>query len=101
MVRHMLFVAYTEEVRKKGAEEATEAIRKIFTEMPGNVPGLRKAEYGQNISGGKYDACLYSEFDKPEDIPAYRLHPLHKKLEKMADAWVESNAIVDYIVEEP
>jgi len=96
----MLFVAYTEEVREKGAEEATEAISGIFAEMPGKVPGLRKAEYGKNISGGKYDACLYSEFDKPEDIPAYRLHPLHVKLANLADAWVESNACVDYIVED-
>jgi len=96
----MLFITYTDEVRQNRADEATAALKQTFSNMAGKIPGLRKAEFGKNIAGGRYDACLYCEFDKPEDIPAYRLHPLHSALEEMANSWVKSNACVDYIVDE-
>lgn len=97
MVRHMLFLRYTDEIRAGRMDEATQAMRESFSGMVGKIPGLVTAEIGENIAGGPYDVCLYCEFEKPENIQAYKVHPLHLAHNEMAKDWIGERACVDYI----
>ncbi len=64
----------------------------------GKVPELNAMEVGLNLSTkeASYDMVLTSEFDTPEALDAYRIHPEHEKvLALLMEVYCET-AVVDY-----
>ena len=74
MVRHIVLYTPKEGVDK---DAAVVLIASKLEPLVGQIPGLRKLEVRRCFAGSDY--ALYSEFDRPEDVPAYRAHPLHQE----------------------
>ena len=98
MVRHILFLTFTDQIREEKADETIAFMQNAFDDMVGKIPGLRLAEIGKNFAGGPYDIVLYSEFDSPEALAVYQEHPLHLALKYQAKDWIAGRALVDYEV---
>lgn len=45
--------------------------------LVGKIPGLIKAEIGENFADSDCDFVFYAEFERMENIPAFQVHPLH------------------------
>ena len=93
MVKHI--VVYT---RKEGVDK-DEAVRLIASKLEplvGKIPGLLKMEIRRCYQGMDY--ALYSEFEKAEDVPAYRAHPLHKEAKKHFHHLLDTRVSADYEV---
>lgn len=77
MVRHIVLYNLKDGVDK---DAAVELIASCLEPLVGRIPGLRKMEIRRCFAGSDY--ALYSEFDRAEDVPAYRAHPLHLAAKK-------------------
>ena len=77
MVKHIVIYTLKEGVDK---DAAVALIASVLEPLVGRIPGLRKMEIRRCFAGMDY--ALYSEFDNPEDVPAYRAHPLHQEAKK-------------------
>jgi len=90
---------FTDKVTEENRKEIIKKMKDSVSNMNGKIPGLLRAELGENLSGGPHDIVLYSEFERIEDIPAYRNHPLHVVHQKMTKNWVCNRVWADYMVE--
>ena len=77
MVKHIVLYTFKEGVNK---EEAVSIIANQLEPLVGKIPGLQHMEIRLAFNGMDY--ALYSEFERPEDVPAYRAHPLHQEAKK-------------------
>jgi len=93
MVKHI--VVYT---RKEGydKDEAVAFIASRLEPLVGKIPGLLKMEVRSCYAGCDY--ALYSEFERPEDVPAYRNHPLHQEAKSCFHHLLENRYSADYEV---
>ena len=60
----------------------------------GQIPGLLKMEVRRCFSGMDY--ALYSEFERAEDVPAYRAHPLHQEAKTRFHHLLATRVAADY-----
>ena len=74
MVKHIVVYTLKEGVDK---DEAVKLIASRLEPLVGQIPGLLKMEVRRCYQGMDY--ALYSEFERAEDVPAYRSHPLHQE----------------------
>lgn len=74
MVKHIVVYTLKEGVDK---DAAVKLIASKLEPLVGQIPGLRHMEVRRCYQGMDY--ALYSEFEKAEDVPAYRAHPLHQE----------------------
>lgn len=74
MVKHIVLYTLKEGVDK---DAAVALIASKLEPLVGKIPGLLKMEIRRCFAGMDY--ALYSEFEKAEDVPAYRAHPLHQE----------------------
>lgn len=74
MVKHIVVYTLKEGYDK---DEAVALIASKLEPLVGQIPGLRKMEIRRCYAGMDY--ALYSEFEKAEDVSAYRAHPLHQE----------------------
>ncbi len=88
MVKHI--VVYT---LKEGVDK-DEAVRMIASHLVGRIPGLLKLEVRRCFAGMDY--ALYSEFEKPEDVAAYRAHPLHLEAKTHFSHLLDTRKSADY-----
>ena len=93
MVKHIVLYTFKEGVNK---EEAILVIRNALTPLVGQIPGLRHLEVNLTFQGMDY--ALYSEFENPEDVPAYRAHPLHQEAKSHFHHLLETRFSADYEV---
>lgn len=77
MVRHIVLYTLKEGVDK---DEAVKLIASVLEPLAGQIPGLLKLQIRRCFAGCDY--ALYSEFAQPQDVPAYRAHPLHQEAKK-------------------
>ena len=68
----------------------------VLEPLVGQIPGLLKMEIRRCYQGMDY--ALYSEFEKAEDVPAYRAHPLHQEAKKHFFHLLDSRVAADYDV---
>ena len=93
MVRHI--VLYT----LKAGVDKDPAVRMIASHLEplvGRIPGLLKMEVKRCFAGCDY--ALYSEFERPEDVPAYRAHPLHQEAKTHFHHLLATRLSADYEV---
>ena len=93
MVKHIVLYTLKEDVNK---EEAVKLIGSVLEPLVGRIPGLLHMEIRQAFQGMDY--ALYSEFEKPEDVPAYRAHPLHQEAKKHFHHLLDQRCSADYEV---
>jgi len=62
--------------------------------LVGQIPGLLKMEVRRCFGGCDY--ALYSEFERAEDIPAYRAHPLHQAAKSHFHHMLEKRMAADF-----
>ena len=93
MVKHIVVYTLKEGVDK---DEAVKLITSKLEPLVGQIPGLLKMEVRRCFAGMDY--ALYSEFEKPEDVPAYRAHPLHQEAKKHFHHFLDQRYSADYEV---
>ena len=93
MVKHI--VLYT---LKDGVDEdaAVKLIASKLEPLVGQIPGLKHLEIRRGFNGMDY--ALYSEFEKKEDVPAYRTHPLHQEAKAHFHHLLQTRVVIDYEV---
>ena len=93
MVKHIVVYTLKEDVNK---DEAGALIASVLEPLVGKIPGLRHMEIRRCYSGMDY--ALYSEFEKAEDVPAYRAHPLHQEAKSHFHHFLATRVSADYEV---
>lgn len=93
MVKHIVLYTLKEGVDK---DEAVRMIASHLEPLVGKIPGLRHMEIRRCYAGMDY--ALYSEFDRPEDVPAYRAHPLHQEAKSHFHHLLQTRVSADYQV---
>ncbi len=93
MVKHIVVYTLKEGVDK---DAAVELIASKLEPLVGRIPGLMKMEVRRCFAGCDY--ALYSEFERPEDVPAYRAHPLHQEAKGHFHHLLDTRISADYIV---
>ena len=91
MVKHI--VVYT----LKAGVDKDAAVRLIASKLEplvGQIPGLLHMEVRRCFAGADY--ALYSEFEKPEDVTAYRAHPLHQEAKSHIHHFLDNRVSADY-----
>lgn len=93
MVKHIVVYTIKEEFDK---DEAAKLIASKLEPLVGQIPGLLKMEVRRCFAGMDY--ALYSEFEKPEDVKAYRAHPLHQEAKSHFHHMLATRVSADYEV---
>ena len=93
MVKHIVVYTLKEGVDK---DAAVQIVRENLEPLVGKIPGLLKMEVRRCFAGVDY--ALYSEFEKPEDVAAYRAHPLHQEAKSHFHHFLDTRVSADYIV---
>lgn len=93
MVKHIVVYTIKEEFDK---DEAVKLIASKLEPLAGQIPGLLKMEVRRCFAGMDY--ALYSEFEKPEDVKAYRAHPLHQEAKSHFHHMLATRVSADYEV---
>lgn len=93
MVKHIVVYTLKEGVDK---DAAVALIASQLEPLVGQIPGLRHLEIRRCFAGMDY--VLYSEFDRPEDVPAYRAHPLHQQAKSHFHHLLDQRYSADYEV---
>ncbi len=93
MVKHI--VLYT---LKDGADKdaAVKFIASTLEPLVGRIPGLQQLEVRRAYQGMDY--ALYSQFDTPESLAAYAVHPLHLAAKEQFHHLIATRVAADYIV---
>ena len=93
MVKHIVVYTLKEGVDK---DEAVNLIASKLEPLVDKIPGLLKMEVRRCYAGMDY--ALYSEFERCEDVPAYRAHPLHQEAKSHFHHLLEKRFSADYEV---
>ena len=93
MVKHIVLYTLKEGVDK---DAAVALVASKLEPLVGRIPGLVKMEVRRCFNGMDY--ALYSEFEKPEDVPAYRAHPLHQEAKTHFHHLLQTRVAADYEV---
>ena len=91
MVKHIVVYTLKEGVDK---DAAVKLIASKLEPLVGQIPGLKKMEIRRCYQGMDY--VLYSEFACPEDVPAYRAHPLHQEAKSHFHHLLDQRFSADY-----
>ena len=91
MVKHIVLYTLKPGVDKKSA---VELIAASLEPLVGKIPGLRHMEVRPAYQGMDY--ALYSEFDSPEALAAYREHPLHLQAKENFHHMLDKRVSADY-----
>lgn len=93
MVKHIVLYTLKEGVDKNAA---VALIASKLEPLVGQIPGLIRMEVRRCFAGCDY--ALYSEFEKAEDVPAYRAHPLHQEAKSHFHHFLATRLSADYEV---
>ena len=93
MVKHIVVYTLKEGVDK---DAAVQIVRENLEPLVGKIPGLLKMEVRRCFAGMDY--ALYSEFEKKEDVKAYRAHPLHQEAKSHFHHMLDTRVSADYEV---
>jgi len=91
MVKHIVLYTLKEGVDKTAA---VALIASKLEPLVGLIPGLKHMEVRRCYQGCDY--ALYSEFEKKEDVPAYRAHPLHQEAKSHFHHLLDTRFSADY-----
>ncbi len=94
MVRHI--VMWKLEDQTADVKKANMAkMKEMLENLVGKIEGLECMEVNPNIKEGGYDLCLYSEFKDEQALDNYRVHPLHKEVQKFVHSVICERGFCD------
>ena len=93
MVKHIVLFNVKEGEDK---DQVAAIASKVLEPLVGQIPGLLKMEVRRCYAGMDY--ALYSEFARPEDVPAYRANPLHQEAKTYFHHLLATRVSADYEV---
>ena len=93
MVKHIVVYTIKEGFDK---DEAVKLIASKLEPLVGQIPGLLKMEVRRCFAGMDY--ALYSEFENPGDVKAYRAYPLHQEAKSHFHHMLQTRVSADYEV---
>ncbi|MBN1599452.1 MAG: Dabb family protein [Bacteroidales bacterium] len=95
MIKHIVSFKITNNANKK---ENTLLLKDKLDNLKNKIPELLYLETGINISDrpAAFDLLLVTHFNSPEDLEAYRIHPLHQELVGFLNQIKEDIVVVDY-----
>ena len=93
MVKHIVVYTLKDGFDK---DESVQLIASKLEPLVGKIPGLLKMEVRRCYAGVDY--ALYSEFEKAEDVPAYRAHPLHQEAKQHFHHMLDKRFSADFEV---
>lgn len=99
MLTHIVMWKIRDEVDGKPKDEVCREIRQLLEALPAKIPLIKRFDVGINAipSDASDDLVLVSEFDSPEDLKSYAVHPEHLRVaEVIGRAKLTRNA-VDYL----
>ena len=91
MTKHIVLYTLKEELDK---EAAVALIASKLEPLVGQIPGLLHMEVRRCFNGMDY--ALYSEFESPEALKAYQIHPLHLEAKTHFHHMLETRCAADY-----
>jgi len=100
MLKHIVMWKIRDEVDGKPKAEVCREIKEMLEALPGKISCIKKLEVGINAlpSDASDDLVLITEFDSPEDLKIYAVHPDHLAVaDVIGKAKLTRNA-VDYLV---
>ena len=93
MVKHIVLYTLKEGLDK---DASVALIASKLEPLVGKIPGLRHMEVRRCYNGMDY--ALYSEFERAEDVPLYRAHPLHQEAKSHFHHLLDQRFSADYEV---
>lgn len=99
MLTHIVMWKIRDDVDGKPKSEVCRELKELLEALPAKIPLIQRLEVGINAlpSDASDDLVLVSEFDSPEDLQAYAVHPEHVRVaEVIGRARLTRNA-VDYL----
>ncbi|MFZ4221310.1 Dabb family protein [Enterobacter ludwigii] len=96
MIRHLLFITFTE----AASAVQVDAVRRAFLDMPRRVTGVIRVEWGMNDSPeGKnagYTHCVLMTFTGEAARRRYLPHPAHAALKTMLSPLLREIIVLDF-----
>lgn len=74
MIRHVVMFTW----KAEATEEQKAAVPAGLSKLPGQIPVIKRYEYGAGINPGNRDFVLVADFASHEDFVTYRDHPEHQ-----------------------
>ncbi len=93
MVKHIVVYKLKEGVDQ---QEAVKIIASVLEPLVGKIPGLLHLEIRACFQGVDY--ALYSEFESPQALADYAVHPLHLEAKTHFHHFIETRTAADYEV---
>ncbi len=73
--------------------------KQLLDGLPPLIPEIRRFDVGVNVvdSPRSYDLVLVSEFDDPDALQRYQVHPVHAEVQSYLRDNADAVAVVDYV----
>lgn len=91
MVKHIVLYTLKEGVDK---DDAVRLIASVLEPLVGKIPGLTHMEIRRTFQGVDY--ALYSEFESPQALKDYAVHPLHLEAKGHFSHLLATRTAADY-----
>ncbi|NLY42330.1 MAG: Dabb family protein [Desulfovibrionales bacterium] len=98
MVGHIVMWKLQDSAAGKSAAENAATMKAMLEALPAAISFLRKLVVSTSVfaSSPEVDVVLYTEFDSPEDLQSYQVHPEHQKCVQFVSGVVAERRVVDY-----
>ncbi|GAA2010286.1 Dabb family protein [Nakamurella flavida] len=99
MIRHIVvFSVAGEDAAARSATAAT--VKDGLEALPAQIPQIRRLEVGLDLGTVERNAdlVLLTEFDTPEDLAAYQVHPAHQAFVAQVGPLLAGTAEVDHLI---
>jgi Stress responsive A/B Barrel Domain len=97
MIRHIVaWKLKTEDAA--GKSEVSAQIRGLLESLRPIIPEIKSLAVNENvvITESNWDLVLVADYDSPEALKAYQVHPEHQKVSAVITSLVAARASVDY-----
>jgi hypothetical protein len=98
VIRHVVIFSLAGDAAARSAIAAT--VRDGLEALPARIPQIRHLEVGLDLGlvDRNSDLVLITEFDTPEDLAAYQVHPAHVDFADRVGPLLAGTAEVDHLI---
>lgn len=97
-LRHLVLFTF----KASSTNEEVEKVTKTFNNLYGQIPEVKKMEWGLNSSTEQLDQgfthCFLLTFNSKKDLATYIDHPAHKAFQAVLNPHMDKVFVVDYFV---
>jgi len=98
MFKHIVMWKFKEFAEGKTREENMDWVKSHLEALPAIIPCLKSVQVIKDVtrSPRSFDMMLITEFESPEDMQTYLVHPDHKAVSSYVALVKEARGSVDY-----